>query len=189
MARNITDAVFRCDYCSRKLKLNKAATGEHADQYFIACHNQVHPAKFWHFFPLGQRPPPAIAAHLTALAALQATPNAALSTPSPTTCLHMPCNKMKISKLCDRQMCKQHCDGRGGCRYHPQQPKQLLPPLTGGSLTLFEDIALYARPPTLTAYVSKEQRDREATRPYHGPPRPHSIISLTVSINLSQRRF
>ncbi|KAJ7112571.1 hypothetical protein C8R44DRAFT_932388 [Mycena epipterygia] len=114
-------------------------------------------------------------------------PNAALSTPSPTTCLHMPCNKTTISKLCDRQMCKQHCNGRGGCHYHLQQPKQLLPPLTGGSLTSFEDIALYARPPTLTAYVSKEQRDREATFARIMAPLAHILSSPSLSPSISAK--
>ncbi|KAF8161902.1 hypothetical protein K438DRAFT_1985432 [Mycena galopus ATCC 62051] len=111
--------------------------------YHFQCYNSAHgdniPA-FWYFFPTAAPlaivpPPPGSVPSASANDVLGRQP------PSILVCKKHSCQSIHVHRICDRGMCKKHCDIDSGCRVHlppPPPPPQPLPPFTGPNLELLQ---------------------------------------------------
>ncbi|KAF8183474.1 hypothetical protein K438DRAFT_2020614 [Mycena galopus ATCC 62051] len=128
--------------CSRRLDQRTSYTGINRGRDYFKCYNSAHtdniPA-FWYHFPRAPlaivSPPPG--------SALNPPASIALPVPPMPICKARSCQATRVHRLCDRGMCKKHCDLDGGCRVHlppPPPPPQPLPVLTGPDLDILQAI-------------------------------------------------
>ncbi|KAJ7080695.1 hypothetical protein C8R44DRAFT_895294 [Mycena epipterygia] len=134
----------------------------------IQCYNPAH-VSFSHFFPSGQAPAPAIAALLTAEADRRPRAHPSSSTTATDGCPMKNCKHTRVARMCDNQLCKSHCESRGGCRIHPP-PQASLPPFTGASLEAFKDIKSFAN--AILNYYKEMERRAEQERVLAATPSP-----------------